>query len=762
MRCSSCGKENLPGGVRCIYCGVHYPKLSEFDLNLPEAKKSAESKSPPAASSNRARGWLASLGILALKAKSLFALLKFGSFIKTFGSMLLFIWVYAHRFGWQFGVGFAVIIFIHEMGHVTVNKMNGLEQSAPVFIPFVGAMIFLKKFPDDPTIQSECGAGGPAAGFLAAIVCLVIGLVSGNPFWLALANVGFIMNLFNLIPFPPLDGSHISTVFSPKLWNGILITLLLWVIKFPSAMLWLVLLVSFLFRMGRTDVGRHQLATPQVQFKMGVVFVLLCIFLSSGYSVTAKYSFKNTIASKSSPGTTGSTIKSSNSSPNYASRQAVSATNTSSRRKRHSAIVEAIGAFILLISYLVPPITWLLAGLILSTAAGRGISIRHFYTVMILGTFHVGLMLTLHHMHWLPDVKLQLMGASLIASISAFLYAAYQAFHLSSMDRRPPISSLIRGALMSGSFGAFIIAYAFNSIPVLLVLLAGNVVYFIVHRWVGYKMLGDAMISLGRRERAIEYYHKALLFKPGADDSVSLWIKIAATHLVLDQGSETMKALASRDTLLERSSDWDRDSQIGTISDMYMRAAALMLMDRHNESLAVCERILASPGELLPNGNSRLLLTHIRLAKIARIRGWMDETIAQSNLCLSAISKRSKAGIAALHCLKASAYIDMGKLDLALEACDLASKQTVEPYYASWVSVLKAQIDLKNGMPSLASKNIAKAIRLLPDNLEFRYWYGKTLVADGKKVEGENVLLEMRQKFPEEHWGKLAGAALSG
>ena len=197
MKCTACGKENLPGGVRCIYCGVHYRKLSEFDLDLPVAKPSVPEQPNAHSGSGKRRGFWATLGLLAIKAKSLFALLKVGKIVLTFGSMLAFIAADATLFGWKFGVGIAVIIFIHEMGHVTVNKMRGLEQSAPVFIPFVGAVIFLKNFPDDPTIQSESGAGGPAAGLLAAWVCLAIGLSTGSAYWMALANIGFIINLFN-------------------------------------------------------------------------------------------------------------------------------------------------------------------------------------------------------------------------------------------------------------------------------------------------------------------------------------------------------------------------------------------------------------------------------------------------------------------------------------------------------------------------------------------------------------------------------------
>ena len=50
---------------------------------------------------------------------------------------------------------------------------------------------------------------------LAALGCAALAGATGSPYWLALAHLGFLINLFNLVPFPPLDGSHIAAVFSP-------------------------------------------------------------------------------------------------------------------------------------------------------------------------------------------------------------------------------------------------------------------------------------------------------------------------------------------------------------------------------------------------------------------------------------------------------------------------------------------------------------------------------------------------------------------
>ena len=153
---------------------------------------------------------LSSLGLLLLKGKSLLALLKIGKIALTLSTMLVSIVVYAQIYRWPFAAGFVICIFVHELGHVFVNWRKGIPQSAPMFIPFLGAAIFVKRFPDDPTSELESGAGGPFGGALAALVCFLIGHLTGNPFWYALAGIGFIINLFNLAPVWQLDSNTYS------------------------------------------------------------------------------------------------------------------------------------------------------------------------------------------------------------------------------------------------------------------------------------------------------------------------------------------------------------------------------------------------------------------------------------------------------------------------------------------------------------------------------------------------------------------------
>src|SRR5438445_2104609 len=74
--------------------------------------------------------------------------------LKSGGTMLLSIWAYALFFGWRFAVGFVLLMFVHECGHLIVAKKFGLPVSAPVFIPFMGAFILLKAQPRNAWMEA--------------------------------------------------------------------------------------------------------------------------------------------------------------------------------------------------------------------------------------------------------------------------------------------------------------------------------------------------------------------------------------------------------------------------------------------------------------------------------------------------------------------------------------------------------------------------------------------------------------------------------
>jgi Zn-dependent protease len=234
----------------------------------------------------QAFGPLAVLGVLLAKFKGLlFALLKFFPFLlKTGGTMFLSVWVYALAWGWWFALGFVLLLFVHECGHLLAAKRIGLKVGVPVFIPFMGAVIALKEAPHNAWIEAQVGIGGPLLGTIGAVGCFFGYPLTGNPMFVGLAYTGFLLNLFNLAPVGFLDGGRIVTALSPWLWLvGIVIIGVLMVTHF-NFLLFLIFIFSLprvlsLFRRKTDEERRYFEVTPAQRLLMGALYFGLVAFL---------------------------------------------------------------------------------------------------------------------------------------------------------------------------------------------------------------------------------------------------------------------------------------------------------------------------------------------------------------------------------------------------------------------------------------------------------------------------------------------------
>src|SRR5205814_10223411 len=119
---------------------------------------------------NRIGGGIAALGVLLAKFKGVLLLLPKLKILTTSGSMLVSVGAYALIWGWKFAIGFVLLIFVHEMGHVLQLRREGVPASAPLFIPFLGAMVGMKKLPDDAAAEARVGLAGPVLGSIGALV----------------------------------------------------------------------------------------------------------------------------------------------------------------------------------------------------------------------------------------------------------------------------------------------------------------------------------------------------------------------------------------------------------------------------------------------------------------------------------------------------------------------------------------------------------------------------------------------------------------
>lgn len=184
----------------------------------------------------------AAILFIVTKLKFVLAALKGVKFLGTGVSALVSIGAYALYFPWQFAVGLVALIFIHEMGHVIVLRRYGVRATAPIFIPFLGALIGMKQLPKNAVMEAYVGLGGPVIGSLGAVAAYGIYLLDGHRLFLALAYIGILLNLFNLLPILPLDGGRAVGAISRWFWVVGIVGLLALMIMRPSPILLIILI----------------------------------------------------------------------------------------------------------------------------------------------------------------------------------------------------------------------------------------------------------------------------------------------------------------------------------------------------------------------------------------------------------------------------------------------------------------------------------------------------------------------------------------
>ena len=182
-------------------------RMTDLTRRIESAAPSGVMKAPAEGGWWR-RGGVAIVSIAVLLIGKLKFLLLGLTKASTFISMFAFFGVYWSVYGWPLALGLVLSIYVHEMGHVAMLRRLGIDSSAPMFIPGVGALVMLKQHVSDPLTDAKIGLAGPVWGLGAALAAAAIYFVTRAPIWLAIAQLTGFINLFNLIPVWQLDGSR--------------------------------------------------------------------------------------------------------------------------------------------------------------------------------------------------------------------------------------------------------------------------------------------------------------------------------------------------------------------------------------------------------------------------------------------------------------------------------------------------------------------------------------------------------------------------
>ncbi len=130
----------------------------------------------------------------------------FGKFFAFFVSFALYSALFH---SWEFGLGLVLLILVHEMGHFAEAKRQHIHVTLPTFVPFLGAYVMTRREHLSPWGSALVSLAGPFVGSIGAAVAWAASTQGNAQLLVGIANIGFFLNAFNLLPVGFLDGGTI-------------------------------------------------------------------------------------------------------------------------------------------------------------------------------------------------------------------------------------------------------------------------------------------------------------------------------------------------------------------------------------------------------------------------------------------------------------------------------------------------------------------------------------------------------------------------
>ncbi|MBS1653157.1 MAG: hypothetical protein JSU07_14215 [Bacteroidetes bacterium] len=107
-----------------------------------------------------------------------------------------------------------LVIIIHELGHFALMKIFNYSNVKIFFIPLLGAYTSGKKQQISQAQLAAVILAGPIPGIIIGLILFYMNQNLQNDIVKMLANIFLFLNLFNLLPFMPLDGGRLlETLF---------------------------------------------------------------------------------------------------------------------------------------------------------------------------------------------------------------------------------------------------------------------------------------------------------------------------------------------------------------------------------------------------------------------------------------------------------------------------------------------------------------------------------------------------------------------
>ena len=342
----------------------------------------------------------------------------------------------------------------------------------------------------------------------------------------------------------------------------------------------------------------------------------------------------------------------------------------------------------------------------------------------------------------------ELVGAMLAATCAAAIYSGYALAHKQTLAGAGPTLLMSHALAWTGS-AALIAAYAMDSLPSAAAVLAAAALYAAANRWIVSLLIAQTYSQLGKSTQAIHWFNRALAAGPPEDARIGMYYQLLDLELRLSHGLE---ALGTLDALAAMMANASRSIRL-----LWLRSAALMLLDRYDNCLECIEQLLQITDND-PDAANRLLFAHIRLAQLTRQRGWFDECVSQAERVLARLTSVNRSLQARMRLLRAQALCGAGDIDGARRDCELGLELSKEAIVRERAAVVQSAIMLAQGHVPAALRTLETAMSETEGDLEIQYAYAIALKANGDEAAATRNLKGLAAAFPQEHWGRLAAS----
>ncbi len=138
-------------------------------------------------------------------------------------SALLFLGSGWPVFGLQMTVILLAVVLFHEAGHWAAMRAFGYRNPHITLLPLLGGVAIGHESDPNAAKRAWVSLAGPLPGIVLGWGMLLVGgdlsmSETAHDWWNQTALILLIVNYLNILPIPPLDGSHVLTALLPPRW----------------------------------------------------------------------------------------------------------------------------------------------------------------------------------------------------------------------------------------------------------------------------------------------------------------------------------------------------------------------------------------------------------------------------------------------------------------------------------------------------------------------------------------------------------------